>query len=75
MKDYTSDHSRDFLLKPQEEILNQITAWLRRHSFSPEDIAKAEEIWVEYIKKAETTGRVAGRGRRRSSIFGENPRA
>ncbi|NLW08612.1 MAG: hypothetical protein GX036_01975 [Firmicutes bacterium] len=52
MKDYTSDHSRDFLLKPQEEILNQITAWLRRHSFSPEDIAKAEEIWVEYIKKS-----------------------
>ncbi|HHU82839.1 MAG TPA: hypothetical protein GXZ26_07530 [Firmicutes bacterium] len=52
MKDHTSGYNKDFLLKPQEEVLNQITAWLRRHSFSPEDIAKAEEIWVRYIKKS-----------------------
>lgn len=52
MKDYTSGYSRDFLLKPQEEVLNQIITWLRRHSFSPEDIAKAEEIWVRYIKES-----------------------
>jgi hypothetical protein len=52
VKDYTSGHSRNFLPKPQEEVLNQIIAWLRRHSFSSEDIAKAEEIWVRYIKES-----------------------
>lgn len=52
MKDRTTDYNRDFLPKPQEEVLSQIIAWLRQHSFSSEDIAKAEEIWVRYIKES-----------------------
>ncbi len=50
MKDRTPEYSRELLTKPQEEILVQIVAWLRRHSFSSDDIAKAEEIWLRYIK-------------------------
>jgi len=50
VKDRTPESNRELLTKPQEEVLGQIVAWLRRHSFSSDDIAKAEEIWIRYIR-------------------------